>query len=179
MPFSSPTSFSGGSWALSSAPRPAGSKKNTLLAGVVKLAIDKTSVDCIIIPRFPKGACGMRKAAFLVALGGCAICAVSGCGTFGSCLQDNPDGFLRPYGGVETDLKIMKVDVTGVAPGLMMPLWPIQFAVCACDLPLSAALDTAMLPITLPYSIIDASLRSSRATLPPFVDEEVEEQSRK
>jgi uncharacterized protein YceK len=87
-----------------------------------------------------------------------ATSALSGCGTLGSCTNEKKEEYLRPYGGVTADLRIMKDDIAEYGeelyPGLpVRPFAPLEIAICACDLPLSAVADTVMLPITIPCSI--------------------------
>jgi len=98
--------------------------------------------------------------AFLVAL--LAIATLSGCGTMRSCSADEQEAWPI-YGGVAQDLRLIEDTITQAFPSDDDPqtkndpapptLWPVAVAVRACDLPLSAAADTLLLPITVTYSI--------------------------
>jgi uncharacterized protein YceK len=79
------------------------------------------------------------------ALSICAVCALTGCGTIVNCCPDNPEGCLRPYGGVAMDMHAIAWNSSGRAPSCSC----VQSAVCLVDLPLSAVGDTILLPITI------------------------------
>ena len=71
-----------------------------------------------------------------------ALFAFSGCGTLQSCSIDDPDVWPI-YGGVACDIKHIQDNASAVK----------TIALRACDLPLSAAADTLMLPLTVTYAI--------------------------
>lgn len=77
-----------------------------------------------------------------------------------NCNPSNPDGFLRPDGGVVTDSQCVNEHCENAAKAgrgewPMPPLfWYMHAAVHACDLPFSAVTDTLLLPITVPYTLL-------------------------
>lgn len=73
----------------------------------------------------------------------------SGCGTF---LGTGSEG-LAPYQGIHTDAMIVRETFSGRGSSSGYVPEPTVFfgIISILDLPLSWALDTAMLPISLPY----------------------------
>ncbi len=90
-----------------------------------------------------------------------AMTALSGCGTLQCCSADDVETWPI-YGGVAYDLKQIEDTAVGAPPRQGRPDAksdrgappPWQIAITrACDLPLSAAADTLLLPVTVTYSV--------------------------
>ena len=92
---------------------------------------------------------------------GFAVSSISGCGTIGTCCSSDPGEFLRPYSGMRLDDQLLKSSAEKVQtaknhePGsIYIPIFDyLQVIRSACDLPLCAVADTAILPITIPYTL--------------------------
>lgn len=95
----------------------------------------------------------MRRALLLVAGFG-LIATLSGCGTLECCSADDMEAWPI-YGGVAHDLKdIQDTVVEAQNDRTPPPTWPVVITVArVVDLPLSAAADTLLLPVTVTYSV--------------------------
>lgn len=95
----------------------------------------------------------IRSAAVLVALLACA--ALSGCCTMCSICDDREDGNGKlPYGGTTRCVGAMQSTLFDDFFIAIPNSRALCFAVQVCDLPLSAAADTLLLPYTVPYWLI-------------------------
>jgi len=96
----------------------------------------------------------MRAAAVSTLL--LATVALNGCSTMASVCYDDPgDGGKRPYGGTTRCVQKMKWALFDEDFIAIPNSRPICFAFQVCDLPLSLAADTVVLPFTVSYTLTD------------------------
>jgi uncharacterized protein YceK len=93
---------------------------------------------------------------------------ISGCGTLQCCSTDDMEAWSI-YGGVACDVKEIQYNGSEFVPGGQTPLMVVARA---CDLPLSAAADTLLLPVTVTYAIAKGLDRADEAS--PFTREALE-----
>ena len=90
----------------------------------------------------------MKRGMICAMLAAWAISAVSGCGTLQSCTNEKRDEYLLAYGGLATDVRTIREGIARsqeLAPGIRGAFVPLEIAVSACDLPLSAVADTVII----------------------------------
>lgn len=88
--------------------------------------------------------------------------ALSGCSTMASvCMDDSVDGGKRPYGGTARCVDAMKHTLFDDNFIAIPNSRAICFAFQTCDLPLSLAADTVVLPFTVPYTLRHSFLPSA------------------
>jgi uncharacterized protein YceK len=92
------------------------------------------------------------KAGITAAVALLATTTFSGCGTLKCCSADDQETWPI-YGGVAFDIQNIQSIANQATPESRPPQWPFVIAARACDLPLSAAADTLLLPITVTYSV--------------------------
>ena len=83
-----------------------------------------------------------------------ATVALSGCMTYASvCLDDHGDGGKLPYGGATRCVGAMKHTLLDDNFIAIPNSRPLCLAFQVCDLPLSLAADTLLLPFTVTYTV--------------------------
>lgn len=94
------------------------------------------------------------KSALCTAIVGCCLVVLSGCGTFGNLFRMETGQTNVVYGGVRSDLSLLRGSWAATAAG--PDAW-FRRVILSTDLVLSAVADTVTLPYTIPLE------RSNRA----------------
>jgi uncharacterized protein YceK len=107
----------------------------------------------------------IRPVAVLALLVSCAV--VSGCCTLASVCDDREDSNGQlPYGGTARCVSAMQHTLFDEIFIAIPNSRAVCFAFQVCDLPLSAAADTLLLPLTVPYTLAHASARPDASDQP-------------